>query len=126
MTPAQQRLEAGQLVGLEVDDGLIRDLELMSRQRRTQVELERSARLQPHIHLRLEIAVAVAAVGLGTVQRNIGVLEKTVGVLAVARNGYSNARADDDVVAADIVRLVDGFDHAPRERSRLLPVLAQD
>ena len=45
MVPAQQRLEAADLVALEVDDRLVVELELAVRQRLAQIELQLAARL---------------------------------------------------------------------------------
>ena len=44
-----------------------------------------AARLHPGVHLRLEEAIGAAPVGLGAVQRQVGVLQQLVGVGAVAR-----------------------------------------
>src|SRR5262249_23706732 len=62
-------------------------------------------------------SMSVAALRLGAIQRDIRLLEQLVGVLAPARSrGYADARADDQMVAFDLVRLVD--EPAPVARGR--------
>src|SRR6202008_3650785 len=104
MIPAQQRLEARDLAGLQQQDRLIMDLELAVGDRLAQVELEQAARLQPLVHLALEEAMGAAAVALGEVERHVGVLQQQVGVDAVVgRDGDADAGADYDVAALDVV-----------------------
>src|SRR5712691_1856305 len=127
MIPAQERLEAGHLVRPEIDDGLVDDLEFLPQQRGAQINLKSSTKLQARFHLRFEKAVAMAPVGLGTMQRNIRILEKTVGALVAAQSdGYPDAGAYYEVVSLDPVWLVDGFDQALCERPSLRRVFAQD
>ena len=85
MVPADQRLEAADLVAREIDDGLVVQLELAGRQRLAQVVLQRAARLHLRVHLRLEEAVGAAAVALGAVERQIGVPDQLVGARPVRR-----------------------------------------
>src|SRR5436190_22637206 len=68
VVPAQQRLEAGHLAGLQVKDRLVVELELAVGDGLAQVDLERAAQLQPLVHLALEEAVGAAAVALGEVE----------------------------------------------------------
>ena len=111
MVPAQQRLEAGDLAGLQVKDRLVVELELAVGDGLAQIELERPAQLQPLVHLALEEAVGAAAVALGKIERHVGVLQQQVGVDAVAgRDRDADARADGNVAAIDVVRPADQLD----------------
>ena len=58
--PAQQRLEAADLVAREVDERLVVELELAVGQRLAQIDLQLAARLHVGIHVRLEEAVDAA------------------------------------------------------------------
>ena len=121
MIPAHQRLEAGDLAGLQVEDRLVVDLELAVGDGLAQVELERAARLQPLVHLALEEAVRAAAVALGEVERHVGVLQQQVGVGAVVRrDGDADAGADHDMPAVDVVGPADQLDDARGELAALL------
>ena len=91
------------LVGPQVDERLVVQLELAVGERLAQVELERAARLQPRVHLGLEEAVDAAPVRLGAIERHVGVLQQLVGVVAVARrDGDADAGADHHLVAVDV------------------------
>ena len=75
MTPAHQRLEAGDLAALDVDERLIEQLELAVLDRLAQIELDDAAGLHARVHFGFEEAVDAAAVGLGPIKRHVGVLE---------------------------------------------------
>src|SRR5262249_11526184 len=78
-------------------------------------------------HLMFEKAMAMTSVGLGAMQRDIRVLDKTVGALVAARsNRYPDACTYDEVMPLDPVWLVDGLDQTFREGSGLQRALAQD
>lgn len=64
MTPAQQRLEAGDAVGSDRHQRLVVQLELAIGERTTQVELHVAALLRLEVHLTLEETMHAAAVGL--------------------------------------------------------------
>ena len=85
MVPAQQRLAADDPVVADVDQRLVVQLELAAHERLAQVDLQRAARLHARVHLRLEEAVGAAAVGLGAVQRHVGVLQQLIRLGAVVR-----------------------------------------
>ncbi len=121
VVPAHQRLEAGNLAGLQIKDRLVVNLELAVGDGLAQVELERAARLQTLVHLALEEAMGAAAVALGEVERHVGVLQEQVGIGAVVgRDGDADAGADDDVPAIDVVRPADQLDDAGGELAALL------
>ena len=95
MRPAHQRLEADDRAGREIDERLVVHLELAAASAVAQIDLELAARLHARVHLGLEEAERALAVGLGAVERHIGVLEQLVGVLAVAgRQRDADAGAD--------------------------------
>src|SRR5204863_7782421 len=86
-------------------------------QRYAQVDLHLAARLDVIVHLRLEEGIALPAVGLGAIEREIGVLHELVGVRPVARRQrHADAGADIDALAADLVGSADGLDDAGGER----------
>ena len=121
MRPAQQRLAGRDLLGLQVEQRLVVDLEGVVGERVAQVELEAAARLRRDVHVRLEEAPGAALVGLGPIERHVGVLEQVVGVGAVARrHGDADAGADDHLVAVDLVGLAERGDDALGERGGLL------
>jgi len=62
--PAQQRLAATDLLGSEIDERLVVQLELAVDDRLAQIELERSPRLDALVHLGREEAEGAAPVGL--------------------------------------------------------------
>ena len=106
MVPAQQRLEAGDLAARDVDERLVVQLELVGEQRLAQIELEPAALLHLRVHFRLEEVVGAAALGLGAVERHVGVAQQLVGLVAVGRrHGDADAGADDDLVAEHVERL---------------------
>ena len=121
MIPAHQRLEAGDLAGLQVENRLVVDLELAVGDGLAEVELQRAPQLQPLVHLALEEAVRAAAVALGEVERHVGVLQQQIGVGSVVRRDRdADAGADDDVAAVDIVGPADQLDDAGGELAALL------
>ena len=117
MAPADQRLEAADLVAREIDDRLVVQLELAGRQRLAQVVLHGAARLHLRVHLRLEEAEGAAPVALGAIERQIGVADQLVGAQPVGRaDGDADAGADHHLVAVDLVGLAHRLDDALRQR----------
>ena len=117
MLPADQCLEAADLVVFEIDRRLIVQLELAFHQRPAQVELHAAPRLHLRVHLRLEEAVGAAAVALGAIERKIGVAQKLVGISPVrGTHGDADAGADDHLLAVDLVGLAQRIDDAQRQR----------
>ena len=62
MAPAQQRLEAGDHPGPQIDQRLIEQFELAGAQRLTEVEFQQAARLHLRVHLGLEQPIDAAAI----------------------------------------------------------------
>ena len=89
----------------------------------SQIELEVAAGLRHHVHAVLEEAPGAPPVGLGAVERHVGVLEQEIGVAAVARRQRdADAGADHHLVAADLEGLGKACDDALGERAGLLGV----
>lgn len=108
MIPAQQGLERVDVVGLQDDEGLIVQLELLARERPAQVHFQLAADLHAGIHLGLEEAEGSASVGLGVVKRHIRVAQNLGRLDRIhRRNGDADADIGDDLMAFDLV----GPDH---------------
>ncbi len=120
MIPAEQSLEAGDLVALQIHHRLVVKLEFAGRQRLAQVLLHDAAGLHLLVHRGLEETERAAAVALGAVQRKVGVSEQLVGSIAVARaDGNADAGADHRLLAVDVIGLADPCDDLLRERGRV-------
>ena len=116
MAPADQGLDAADLVVPEIDDGLVVHLELARRQRLAKVGLHRAAHLHLCVHLRPEEAVGVAPVGLGAIEREIGVPDQLVGVLPVCGPDCdADARSNHDLRAVEVERHAESLDDAKRQ-----------
>jgi len=121
MMPTQQRLEAGDLAAVQLDQRLVMHLERAGRHCIAQIDLEPAARLQAGVHLRLEEAAGTLAVALGAVERHVGVFQKPVGIVGVVRRERNADRgADGDEMAVEIVRIAEDFDDALGQRGNLL------
>ena len=108
MVPAEQRLETGDFVALQIDHRLVVEFELAGRQRLAQIELHDPAGLHLLVHPGLEKAERAAAIVLGAVERKVGISEQLVGRVAVARTDrYADAGADERLLVIDIIRLAD-------------------
>ena len=117
MVPAQQRLEPGDPVFREVDDGLVEQLELARGDGVAQIELEDAAGLRLDVHFRFEEVELRATVFLGAIQCHVGILQELIRVVAVVgRNRDPDARADDDMVIAEFERHAQGLDNARGQR----------
>jgi hypothetical protein len=73
MTPAQQRFEARDLVGGDVNKRLVVEFELAVGKGATQVDFHLAALLRQAVHFPFEEAVSTSAVGLGAVKRHVSV-----------------------------------------------------
>ena len=130
VAPPQQRLDAVDHAGAQVDDGLVAKLELASAQGPAQgvLQVEAVDGLLPHVDL--EDLVALAALGLGPVHGGVGVADEGLGV---AGAGLADGDADRDpevqVLLAEAERgghgLLDPLGQAHR-RLGSVDVLAQD
>ena len=123
MSPAHQRLDATSFSGRQVDNGLVVQLELVSRHGVAQIELESPPQAQLGIHALLEEPVAVAAIRLGPIERQVGIPEKLIRFRAVLwRQRDPDADPDDDPVALDLVGCRDVF-HQPVGQAQRFPPL---
>ena len=121
VSPANQRLAADDALLDHADQRLIVKFELVSRKRRAQVVFQRNAGSQKGVHFRFKEPVHGLSVGLGAVERDIGVLQNLVGVHAVVRrDGDADANADRKVVPVDAIGRAQDFDHPLRQRRRAL------
>ena len=94
-------------------------LELVAPDRAAQVGFERMARARLRLHLDVEQAAAIAPFRLGAVEREIGILQQLVRVVAVLRGErHADAGADGELVARKLVGLAHGGEQAIREGQR--------
>ena len=91
MLPAQQGFETGHGLVMHALLRLIDQPQLVARDRQTQIMLQHPAFTDRGAHRRLEEAIGVAAVGLGAVERGIGVAEQ-----GLAIDGVVGANRDAD------------------------------
>ena len=112
MLPAQQRFEAAQLAGREIDDGLVVRHELVAFDRQPQVGVELEPAEDDRPHRRVEHLCARLAEGLGAVHRRIRVA-KHFFRCAVRRRTERNADAGRQVdrPAVEIERTREPFLH---------------
>ena len=118
MLPARQRLEAGDLA-VDARLRLVVQHQLAALDRRSQVVLERAPLAQPLVHVGLEEADRAAPLGLGAIERGVGVAEQRGGVGAVDRiDRDPDAQPDAQAVAVDLEILRDGGEQAARPAPR--------
>ncbi len=121
MRPAQQRLEADDVLAHQIDERLVVHFERFGGERRAQIDFQLAARLRLRVHLRLEKAEGRFAGGLGAIQRQIGVAQQVIGIMAIGRRHRdADGRADGHHVALDDVGLADDVDETLRQHGQLL------
>src|ERR1043166_5276597 len=109
VTPAHQRLGAGTLLGTDVDDGLIVQLEFAARRRLAHVVFELAPFARFRLHGPLEQTIPAAALRLRLVEREVSILDQRVGVAAVERSERNaDAGADGGAAAIKLVGLGNG------------------
>ena len=95
VVPADQRLEAGDLLARGADDRLIGDPQLAAVDRLAKVVFEHLAVGRLAVHRRLVEAMLAAAGGLGGIKREVGVADQAVGACASrVADGDADRRAD--------------------------------
>ena len=115
MLPAQQRLDAGDASGREVDLGLIVDSQLAVMQCAAQVGLEHPVILGTNIARRVEMP-CVPALGLCPIHGIVGIGEQCPRILGVSRErAYADARAHANLAILHWQRLPDGGQDSLRE-----------
>ena len=115
MAPAQQRLAAGDPVVLQVEAGLIINLEAAVDDGLAQVHLQDAAGADLGVHVGLEEAMGAAAGGLGGVHRQIGIFQDLVEVGTILRRQRNADRGiRGDLMAEAFIgradRLIDAVD----------------
>ena len=117
-------------VALQVHERLVVQLEFLLDERTAQTDLEAAARLHGRVHRRLEEAEGLAPVALGAVEREVGVLEQAVGIVAVVgRQRDADARGDIDLLAGHVIGTTDRLDDGacqPRRAGRLIAIDLDD
>ena len=117
MLPADQRLEAGNLLARGADDRLIVHRQLAAFDRLAKVVFEQLALGRLAVHRGLVEAMLAAARGLGGVKRKVGVADERVGAgTARVADGDSDRRADRDLVSFDHIGSRDLLDQRSGER----------
>ena len=87
MIPAHERLGSGDGARVDVDDGLVGDVELAAFERALEVGLQLHPGDRGVVQLGLVRDVALPAARLGRVHRDVGTAEQLVGIAAVGRAG---------------------------------------
>ena len=117
--PADQRLEARDPTGIELDDRLVGDPELVALDRAAKVGLQPEATKDAGVHRLVKHHVMRFAQGLGPVHRRVGVAEHLDGtVIARVAGGDADARRGEDFMPSQQERqaqlLLNPVDHAER------------
>ena len=124
MLPAQQRLEAADPIALEIEDRLEVEPELATLDRFAQVELERTPLARCGIERGLEEAEYPAPVLLGTIQREVGILEQRVAVGAVVRaDRDADAGPGSDLMPIDEQRAAHLIEDRLRQSARAIDIV---
>ena len=111
-----KRLERANAIVLEVEQGLIVELELVALDCRAQVGLELAALLRALVQALLEESVGAAARFLGAIKREVGVAQHCLAVAAVLRrDGDSDAGRWHQLIAVDHQRLGHGIENVARQ-----------
>ena len=127
VAPADQRLDARHVAGVDVHDRVIVQFEFLVDQRVAQIRLMGAARVRLDTHRIVEKAPGVAALGLGAVQREVGILDELVGGRAVlGRERYPDAGADIQMIAVEIVGRRDGAEQPVGGADRGFALIALD
>src|SRR4051812_39373389 len=106
MPPAQQRLERADAVLLEIEQGLVEELELAALEREPEIGLQLPPLLRALVEAFLEECISPATCLLGAVEREIRAAEQRAAVLSVLRgNGDADAGRGHDLVAVEHHRL---------------------
>ena len=102
MRPARQRFEPGDFTGLQIDQWLVEQVELVLIERAAKLGLDREA--APRLG-RLPWLIDLRAAGdLGLLDRELGVAEQLLRVLAGVHQGDSDAAFDADLEVGDLER----------------------
>ena len=111
MVPAQQRLEAGDATGGQLDDRLVVQHELVAGERAPQVCLELASLKCLLVHARLEDDVRALATLLGLVHRDVGVAHQLVGRVDERAHRDTDARLGERLAVGELERLAHRAKH---------------
>jgi hypothetical protein len=104
--PPHEGLEADCPAGLELDDGLVVEPQVAGRDRHVEIGTELELGHGRDLHRRLEHLETALATALRQVHRNVGVADEIVGgPILASGDRHADGRANDETVAADVVRL---------------------
>ena len=117
--PAQQHFHAMQAARGDIDDGLVKQFELLQRQRRAQAAFQVEVQGRRLVHRLREELVIIAAIALGVVHGRIGMAHQGVDIAAIVRiQADADRRRDVQHVAVERKggrqRLDDLLGHARR------------
>ena len=119
--PADQGLQAGDLLGAQVHDRLVPQLELVPHDGPAQVRLHLQPGLELVLHGRLEQLEAILAQLLRLVHGQVGADHQLLGVVpADLAEGDADAAADEGLLAGQIERLAQGLEDPAGHRYDLL------
>src|SRR5436190_5171241 len=120
VAPTQKSLEPDNLIGREVNNGLIVDLELLGGQRLPEFTLERVAILHLRVHLSLEKPKRAAPIALGSVKSQIRIAHQLRrGVSVVGADRDANTDPNDHELRVDLIRCSHRVYNAKRKRGRV-------
>ena len=110
VVPANQRLRAGDLSGIQVDFGLIVHGQFAAIQSAAQTFFNGLALDGPDVHGRFEKLIVLPAVFLGLVHRRVGILDQGLGIEAIVGiDAEADAGGDVQVVLIDGMGFGDGL-----------------
>ncbi len=120
--PPQQRLHSEHVVGLDIDDRLIVNVELVVLHGHAQARLDRHPLLQLAVHRGVEELIVVTPAVLGLIHGRVRVPEQLAHVVAVAREhadanahrGYQRTAVYDYGVGESFVDAAGGVEHLLR------------
>src|SRR6516162_11072450 len=119
--PPHKGLERRYQIILQVDDGLVIDLELLASECSPQSKLQRSPGAHAGIHFRLEETVLASAICLGAMERHVRILQQIVGVVAVVRADRDpDAPAQQKALPRDLIRFANYLDQSHGQGRSLL------
>jgi hypothetical protein len=93
MPPSQQRFHPGDFHRLQIDLGLVIDVELFALHCQMQTALDRQTLLHRAAQLLRGHVVRVPRLGLGAIHGTVGVLEQRLGIVSIfGKRGDADAR----------------------------------
>ena len=116
VAPAHQRFHHGELVALDLQHGLVVELEFVAGNGLAQVIFQLAPLTDAGFDRAVEQMESIASSGLRLVKREVGVAHQSIGVVAVVRrHGDADAGADENLAAFDVIRLENGFEDLVRQ-----------